>query len=181
MRQPPMPRRRKLGASKKPSNLPHVNGLSSAVMSTFLPHLRGAFPAETKALKAYVRCASALRRRHVADCLDRVERHPHVTDAGDRAVGGHAAQCSVCPLGARWALARGAWKARRKRRWPVRESPPRAENGPKPASNFDGSAAVQHFCSGRTRDVCYYPPPPSSRRPRLFGQARFIGRMRTSE
>lgn len=72
-------------------------------------------------------------------------------------------------------------QAARKRRWPVRGSSAKVENRPKTASNFDGSAAVQHFCSGSTRDVCYYAPPPSSRSPRFFGQARFIGRMRTSE
>lgn len=58
------------------------------------------------------------------------------------------------------------------------------ETGPaEGAGNFGRSAAVHHFCSGQTCDVCYYPPPvsegpflrsiPVSPTPtRLLGRAR---------
>lgn len=37
-----------------------------------------------------------------------------------------------------------------------------------------------HFCSGPTRDVCYYPAPPFSRSP-VLRSGPFLGRMRTLE
>jgi hypothetical protein len=163
-----MPRLREFGTSKSPPNLRQMNGSRSAAMSTSRRHPRGTFPSDTsvgvKARAGHASLSAELAHSHVAECLDAEERH-HATAQTARSSNRRAALCSA-PAGERHRFRLDGVTAARA--WPAAVDAP---IGAKPASNFDGSAAVQHFCSGQTQPVCYYPAPPCPRRPPSFGRA----------